>query len=76
MVKRIVVGLDGSEGAARALEWAMRLAREEGAEIVAVYALGPVEDCARGATNAVAAGLGVAREKSWRKQLREQLEQQ
>jgi len=76
MVKRIVVGLDGSEGAARALGWAMGLARDEEAEIIAVYALGPVEDFTRGATNAVAAGLGVAREGPWRKHLREQLEQQ
>jgi nucleotide-binding universal stress UspA family protein len=73
MVKRIVVGLDGSEGAARALEWAIGLARDEGAEIIAVYALGPVEDFARGASNAVAAGLGMSNG-SWRNHLRQELE--
>ena len=37
--KRFVVGIDGSEDAARALEVAIRLARATGAEIVAVYAV-------------------------------------
>jgi nucleotide-binding universal stress UspA family protein len=74
MVKRIVVGLDGSEGAARALDWAMGLARDERAEIIAVYALGPVEDFARGASNAVAAGLGMAHDGPWRNHLRQELE--
>ena len=35
-MKRIVVGVDGSEGAARALRWAIGLAEKEGAEIIAV----------------------------------------
>lgn len=34
----IVIGLDGSEGAARALEWAIDLAEATGAPIVAVHA--------------------------------------
>lgn len=38
-VKRIVVGLDGSEGSARALEWATTLARDLYADIVAVHSL-------------------------------------
>jgi nucleotide-binding universal stress UspA family protein len=37
--RRFVVGLDGSEDAARALEFAIRLARATRAEIVAVHAL-------------------------------------
>lgn len=77
MLKRIVVGVDGSEGAALALRWAMGLAKEEGAEIVAVYAVGPVEDLARGAGNAAATGLGLStsRLRSWRKELIRELEQ-
>jgi nucleotide-binding universal stress UspA family protein len=75
-MKRIVVGVDGSEGSLRALRWAMVLAKEEGAEIVAVYALGPVEDFASGAANAVSAGLGMsATLGSWRAELRRVLEQ-
>ena len=74
-MKRIVVGVDGSEGAARALGWASRLAGEEGAEIVAVYALGPLEDLARGAAEAVSTGLGLSTSRpAWRKQLRQELE--
>jgi nucleotide-binding universal stress UspA family protein len=75
MMKRIVVGVDGSEGAALALRWAMGLADEEGAEIIAVYALGPMEDLARGASAAVWVGLGLPHEGTWRKELRRELEQ-
>lgn len=38
-VKRIVVGVDGSEQAAAALEWAIRYARLLNAEIIAVYVI-------------------------------------
>lgn len=38
-IKRIVVGLDGSDHAAAALDWAINVARPIGAEIVAVSAL-------------------------------------
>jgi nucleotide-binding universal stress UspA family protein len=41
VVKRIVVGVDGSEHAARALAWAIRFARQAGADIVAVLAIPP-----------------------------------
>jgi nucleotide-binding universal stress UspA family protein len=76
-MKRIVVGVDGSEGAARALRWAIGLAKEDGAEIIAVYALGPLEDLARGTTSAVSAGLGISQSRfsSWRNDLRQELEQ-
>jgi nucleotide-binding universal stress UspA family protein len=74
MVKRIVVGVDGSEGSARALRWAIGLAAEDGAEVIAVYALGPLEDLARGASGAVSAGLGLVG--SWRNELRRQLEEE
>jgi nucleotide-binding universal stress UspA family protein len=36
---RILVGLDGSSGSTRALEWAIKLAKSLNAEIVAVYVL-------------------------------------
>ena len=41
-IERIVVGLDGSEQARAALDWAIRLARTAGAEVIAVYAARPV----------------------------------
>ncbi len=77
MMKRIVVGVDGSPGSARALRWAIGLGRDQDAEIIAVYALGPVEDLARGTSIAVAAGLGLRASESgpWRKELRREVEQ-
>jgi nucleotide-binding universal stress UspA family protein len=42
-LERIVVGVDGSACAAVAAEWAAMLARLSGAEVVAVHALGLLE---------------------------------
>jgi nucleotide-binding universal stress UspA family protein len=39
-VNRIIVGVDGSDNARRALQWAMLLARQFDAELVAVHAVG------------------------------------
>lgn len=36
---RIVVGVDGSEHALAAIEWAIRMAKGMGSEVIAVYAL-------------------------------------
>ena len=38
-IRRIVVGVDGSDGATRAVMWSARLARATGAEVVAAYAI-------------------------------------
>ncbi|HET7465307.1 MAG TPA: universal stress protein [Candidatus Dormibacteraeota bacterium] len=40
-IKRIVVGVDGSEHAAAALGWAITMAKGMGSEIVAVFAIAP-----------------------------------
>lgn len=37
-IRRIVVGVDGSDGAMRAVTWSARLARATRAEVVAAYA--------------------------------------
>jgi nucleotide-binding universal stress UspA family protein len=37
-IRRIVVGVDGSDGAVRAVVWLARLARATGAEVVAAHA--------------------------------------
>jgi nucleotide-binding universal stress UspA family protein len=42
-VQRIVVGVDGSQNAQRALEWAAGLARALDAEVVAVHSVGLLE---------------------------------
>jgi nucleotide-binding universal stress UspA family protein len=41
-VRTIVVGVDGSEGAADALQWAADLARQTGARLVAAHAFEPL----------------------------------
>jgi nucleotide-binding universal stress UspA family protein len=41
-IQRIVVGIDGSEGSARALKWAAELARPLAAEVLAVHAQHPL----------------------------------
>lgn len=39
-IKRIVVGVDGSESSQAALRWAIRMAEGMGSKVTAVYALG------------------------------------
>jgi nucleotide-binding universal stress UspA family protein len=38
-IRRIVVGVDGSEPAAAAVKWAVRLAKALGSQVIAVYAV-------------------------------------
>jgi nucleotide-binding universal stress UspA family protein len=38
-IRRIVVGVDGSEASAAALKWAIRLAKAVGSQVIAVYAV-------------------------------------
>jgi Universal stress protein UspA and related nucleotide-binding proteins len=40
-ISRIVVGVDGSEHSAAALDWAVRMAKGMGSEVVAVFAIAP-----------------------------------
>jgi nucleotide-binding universal stress UspA family protein len=42
-IERILIGVDGSDDSRRALEWAVELAGRLGAEVVAVHALGLLE---------------------------------
>lgn len=48
-IERIVVGVDASENAKRALEWAAGMAALVGAEVVAVHALGLLDRIGTGA---------------------------
>lgn len=38
-IKRIVLGVDGSEHAAHALQWAIRMAKGMDSEVIAVFAV-------------------------------------
>jgi nucleotide-binding universal stress UspA family protein len=40
-IRRIVVGVDGSQHSNAALEWAIRMARGMGSEVIAVFAIAP-----------------------------------
>src|ERR1700680_3049923 len=40
-IKRIVVGVDGSEHSEVAIQWAIRIAKGMGSEVVAVFAITP-----------------------------------
>ena len=40
-IKRVVVGIDGSEHAAQALAWTIQFARPQDAEVIAVFAIAP-----------------------------------
>jgi nucleotide-binding universal stress UspA family protein len=40
-IRRIVVGVDGSKHSEAAVEWAARMAKGMGSEVVAVFAVGP-----------------------------------
>jgi len=39
LIRRIVVGVEGSESSAAALKWAVRLAKTLGSQVIAVYAV-------------------------------------
>jgi nucleotide-binding universal stress UspA family protein len=68
-IRRIVVGVDGSEGAARALDWAIGLAAPLGAEVIAVcaYELPPYVPRAGGAPY-------VPEQENWERALRQDFE--
>jgi nucleotide-binding universal stress UspA family protein len=38
-IRRIAIGVDGSESSAAAVKWAIRLAKATGAQVIAVYAI-------------------------------------
>ena len=41
LIKRVVVGVDGSEHSTFALEWAVRVSAAVGSEVIAVFAISP-----------------------------------
>ncbi len=64
---RIVVGVDGSEAAHEAVRWAVGFAEMFGAEVIAVHAVGLLEDGhdAEGATVSWRAGVATLVERTW-----------
>ena len=60
-IERIVVGVDGSDNARKALGWAAQLARSLDAEVVAVHSVGLLERFASGQHQDLDATLADAR---------------
>ncbi len=70
-IKRIVVGVDGSEHAAAALEWAARMAKGMGSEVVAVFAVSPPIYFDTGYAQPV---IPVEFDETWRAEMKKELE--
>lgn len=67
MIRKVVVGLDGSAGASRALDWVLKTVVVPGTEIVAVHAVRPMGEFL---LDLPALGLD-----KWRQNLRWELEE-
>jgi nucleotide-binding universal stress UspA family protein len=59
-VKRVVVGIDGSDAAAEAARWAAEAVRDSGGEVVVVHGLGGSPELMREAAMSASRGLGFA----------------
>jgi nucleotide-binding universal stress UspA family protein len=44
LIRRVVLGVDGSDGAMAATRWCAGLARSLGAEVIAIYAIEPLPE--------------------------------
>lgn len=70
-IKRIVVGVDGSEHAEAALEWAARMAKGMGSEVIAVFAISPPVYFDTGYAQPV---IPVEFDETWRAEMKKELE--
>ena len=70
-ISRIVVGVDGSEHADGALDWAVRMAKGMGSEVVAVFAISPPFYLDAGYLGAVAPPQF---DPEWRAEMKEEFE--
>jgi nucleotide-binding universal stress UspA family protein len=59
-VKRVVVGIDGSEAAGEAARWAAEAVRDTGGEVIVVHGLGGSPELMREAAMSAGRGLGFA----------------
>jgi nucleotide-binding universal stress UspA family protein len=70
-IRRIVVGVDGSEHSAAAVEWAIRMARGMGSEVIAVFAITPPVSFDAGYGTPV---VPVQYDEQWRADMRKEFE--
>lgn len=73
--KRIVIGVDGSEHAAAALDWAISMAKQLQAEVVAVFAIPPPNFLEYGAGYAVPV-TPVELDPEWRSEMEREFKEQ
>jgi nucleotide-binding universal stress UspA family protein len=71
-IRRIVVGVDGSEQATAALEWAALMAKGFGSEVVAVFAISPPVYFDTGFS---APTIPVEYDDAWRAEIKKEFEQ-
>lgn len=70
-IRRIVVGVDGSEHAAAAIDWAARMAKGMGSEVVAVFGVSPPIYFDTGYAQPV---IPVQYDESWRAEMKKEFE--
>jgi nucleotide-binding universal stress UspA family protein len=71
-IRKIVVGVDGSEHASSAIEWAVQMAKGMGSEVIAVYAISPPVYFDTGFTTAVPP---IQFDPAWRAEMKKEFEQ-
>jgi nucleotide-binding universal stress UspA family protein len=71
-IRKIVVGLDGSQHAADAVQWAVRMAKAMGSEVIAVFVVTPPVyfDTGYGMPN-----FPVQYDKEWRQEMKKELDE-
>ena len=72
-IKRIVVGVDGSQPSAAALKWAIAMAKGMGSEVIAVFAISPPLYFD---TGMFAPGVPVPYDDTWRAEMKEAFEKE
>jgi nucleotide-binding universal stress UspA family protein len=70
-IQRIVVGVDGSEQSNAAVQWAVRMAKGMGCEVIAVFAIAPPVYFDTGFS---AAGIPVQYDDQWRSEMTKEFE--
>ena len=70
-INRIVVGVDGSEHSAAAIDWAARMAKGMGSEVIAVFAISPPIYFDTGYAQPV---IPVQFDESWRAEMKKEFE--
>lgn len=71
-IRKVVVGVDGSQHAAHAVQWAVRMAKAMGSEVIAVFVVTPPVyfDAGYGMPN-----VPIQYDKEWRQEMKKELDE-